>query len=1725
MRKRGCIVFIIISILFVGIATSKAQTTDVIKASGGTDLSIDSVATQGFTSISGPTIRETASGQLAENGTIALTLPDGFVWNTALTSGDITITIEPTGAANTKLQVSFTSITASEATFTIDQQSSTNGKGQGPGRVEIQGLQLRPDTLEVPYEKQITNTGSTGPDRNYGNLSTAVGAITQVSVETASDGSGQAVPTQNILAGNSFTVYAIGRDVGDNFVENVALTNTSDWTLVGGNGNVPQTAITSSNDRKSATFSSQTTGTTKIKTAYSGATNVTSGLITVLPRPADAITINTQPSNTATAGTPFSTAPVIYLRDQFGNKVTTDNSTQVTASISSGTGTLSGTLSRTASSGEITFSGLSTNIANTIALQFENSSLTTATSNSIVIEPAAASDLKYIQQPTNTAENKTIAPPVVVQLLDTFGNEVPKSGVSVSIDNEPFWQNSTLTSTTDNSGTATFDDLNVANKTAPDTVQLSADFSASSPVNSKPFRIINKNALAEYSITNLSETDITTQQAGSSFGVRITALNGNGNPFTFSSDSTLTITADNVLEGWSSDVTILSGNSSVDTTLTFKSSGNTHLYADSSETIFGQSNSFNVTPADSIDTNTTTVSAGTTQITADGSSTTTITVQIKDQFGNNHLGGGDTVQLTTDTGTFNGGVQSITANDNGDGTYSAVLTSSTTAGVTANISATVNSRSITDQATVTFEAGEITSFAFQLPQNGGTPATQTAGISFDIDVNAIDANGNTIPDFNGSVSLNSNSTLVAGGSATFSNGQLQNHSITLTKADSNVTITAKAENLYNIEGTSASFIVQPNSPDASQSTLVATPNVLQNDNTFESTVSVILNDSYNNRIYQQQPVSLDLTQLEENNSSSSDGVAQASLANGSNIPFTSSKAVYKDTLTATTTIEIVEITASFGNSPSINISQTDTVDIVVPNTWTAGAGGPSGNRTDWTNPENWSQNQVPDSTDFVIIPNISDLPILDLNIDVGSFEIQSGVSLTLFGGNAISLSGNLNVDGVLDIEDNTEIAVGGNFSGTGSFSAGQTTDIQIDGDISLPSFLARTAGSEITLGGSSPQIISSVNFLAQNLNIQNDINVNSGNDLIDTSVLTIDSGKTLELNTSANDTLDVTKEITGDGTLIINDNAIVMSGNFNLNDIDASQGTVIFGVRPGQDPGSSFLSEQQISNLDQMKNAIINNSHGVKTYADVVVDGTLTLENGPLLISSGQSLIAPTQLYNNGTLKLQRNISPQQGWRLISSPINTDFNDLFSGSDTLTVQGITGSTYPNRQPNLLYYNETIPGTDNQRWRAPSSMSSAIQDPDSTGRGFFFYVFGDVSGDSDYTDTLPITLEVSGQEYKHANSSFNFSSVTYTAAADTGWNLVGNPWAATLDWDDSGWTKTNVDNTVYVWDPSTNSYLTWNGIDGSLNDGLIKPFQAFWVKANSSSPVLSIDKSVKTTGGSYHGKSGKKPASIGFLLEADSLSNEMHLTLTPDGSQGYDPRDAYRLLPFDTDTYLEFYTTLDDGTELAINNLARSFGKPITIPLHVGGFKNGNAINGEYTISWPDFGKVPDAWTITLIDRDKSQEINLRQNTFYSFDLSQSKKKSISKNAIENFRLTKKSPAKGKMKDGSGDSRFAIRIEPGADGAGIPDKYALRTNYPNPFTEFTKIRFDTPVEGKVKIMVYDILGRRVKTILDERRKAAFHDDVKWDPTQLASGVYILVMRAGGKQFTKKLTYIK
>ena len=93
-----------------------------------------------------------------------------------------------------------------------------------------------------------------------------------------------------------------------------------------------------------------------------------------------------------------------------------------------------------------------------------------------------------------------------------------------------------------------------------------------------------------------------------------------------------------------------------------------------------------------------------------------------------------------------------------------------------------------------------------------------------------------------------------------------------------------------------------------------------------------------------------------------------------------------------------------------------------------------------------------------------------------------------------------------------------------------------------------------------------------------------------------------------------------------------------------------------------------------------------------------------------------------------------------------------------------------------------------------------------------------------------------------------------------------------------------------------------------------------------------------------------------------------------------------------------------------------------------------------------------------------------------------------------------------------------------DPSGLPTEFALEQNYPNPFNPSTQIRFALPMDSKVRLTVYDMLGREVAVLADDVRPAGRHA-VTLDATRYASGIYLYRLEAGTATFTRKMTLIK
>jgi len=1641
-------------LIVIGLINSSAIAQTVTPATGGQNISADNFATGTWTTLGNITIAETAPGQLSA-GTIRLRVPSGFVWDSATTP---TITINSDKAQRINLVGGSVAITTQDFEFAITGTSS----GNPPNNVHsivISNLRVRPAQGTPLASGQIQNLGSAAPGgtTNYGTISSIPGADNRVRVETQANGSGVVVAVQDLEAGQSITAYSIVRDQFNNFKRNQAAT----WSLQNITGGVTGANLVPAGNNLSAVLTGNLTGSARIQATFGALTAVNSGVITVVPSTPTNLAIITQPSAGATAGVTFTQQPVVAIRDAFGNNISGNGGSIITATREDGTGTLQGTTAITVSQGVATFTNLFHTVSDDITLRFSSNGLPSTFSNTITVNPAAADSLIFTTQPPNGNRNSNLSPAPVIQLIDMFGNFVPQSGVNVTVQLESgsgILQGTPTVSTTAD-GEAIFSAIRFNQDGTKTISAASSGLKDSAPSN--PFNIAQQNKFVGFIIENTSGGNLATQTAGDVFNIRIRAVDGNGTTMDGGGprdnfEGFVNLTSTGIFSAGSDTVSIGPFVNGVFTPhpVTVISSGNTTITAtNTAGPEFGNSNTFLVNPADAdIDNSFLSVSFAT--LIADGISESEVTLQLVDEFGN-HLT--DDISETVQIFIASGGGNVSATSSNGDGTYTAIFTAPNIVGTTI-IGASIDSQNITSgNAEIVSTFGDLNSYLVE-STGGGNIGTQTAGNAFNIRITALDAFDNIVESFDGggsTVQITSTGNLTSGGgtTATFINGVLSSHSVNITNTG-NFTINARRTG-FPEDGTSNTFTVNPAAANPATSLISTAKPFLQSNGTDNTLVTVQLRDQFSNNL-----------------NTGGDVVTLATTAGTLSTISDNSNGTYTATLTATAAPATATITGAVN---SVSITDNAVVVMTQVNRWTASAGGPPSNLNQWQNTGNWSLGSLPTTGQIVEIPTgLSNYPVITVNDPVLDFLIiESGASVTLDGRN---------------------LTINNEISGEGSF-LGNNGDITINGNSELSNFIA--GSSVITLAGSSAQSIKG-DFTGNTILIQQNLNVEGYFETF--SSITIESGSTLSMLPGSE--LFIVGDIIIDGALIGNNSSFSFGGDIIGTNITLTNTSIEF----------NGTSEQQINAFAELNNLIINNPAGVVLNNDFVVSGTLTLTNGLLTVASGSNLIANNKTGNTENIRMLRDINGNPGWRLLSSPLSTTIGNFLDETDT---QGFTGASIAgNLQPNVLWYLESATGTDLQRWRAPANASDII----TAGRGYFVYFFGDDPLDATYNRELPVTLDTNGAEFEGDGTRVSLP-VTYTAAADTGWNLVGNPFAATVDWDDGTWTKTNMTNSIYIWDDTTNEYRSWNGITGSLGSGKIAPFQGFWVKANGNGvPVLRVNKSSKTTGGTFYKSVNEDAPVLGIRMEAGGMAHSTHFSFTPDGSNAIDDLDAYRLLPFDNLSHLQIYSVLKDGTELTINNLPRKFGVPLQIPIYVSGIEEGYPFNGNVTLSWPEMD-VPEAWTIVLIDNETGNEINIRDQQTYDFKL-QSKGKAAPVHAYSpnEVNLVQKQPEKAR------NARFTMIIEPGEDASELPNSVELRQNFPNPFNPSTTIRYELPLENRVKLEVFDILGRKVKTLVDGRIQAGYHT-VQFDARDLASGVYIYRLVTDNAVRVQKMTLIK
>ncbi|MEM8560449.1 MAG: FG-GAP-like repeat-containing protein, partial [Bacteroidota bacterium] len=564
---------------------------------------------------------------------------------------------------------------------------------------------------------------------------------------------------------------------------------------------------------------------------------------------------------------------------------------------------------------------------------------------------------------------------------------------------------------------------------------------------------------------------------------------------------------------------------------------------------------------------------------------------------------------------------------------------------------------------------------------------------------------------------------------------------------------------------------------------------------------------------------------------------------------------------------------------------------------------------------------------------------------------------------------------------------------------------------------------------------------------------------------------------------------------------------------------VIAGAR-NEDPGTSLLSVGRAYVFSGNGGSLLftisapNEEHGasvgwsVSDIGDINGDGTLDVVvgefgNTPDLTGRAYVLSESTPLKIVGA----------EGWRMLTTPVvNATFDDLLG---SLWTQGFPGSDYdgssPVAAPNVYRYDETVAGDADAGFTPPVNQGEQV----GSGVGFIAYVFSD--DDFDGTpEGFPKRISVTGAS---PTGSVNLP-VTYTdngpTDQDEGWQLYGNPFAERVDSD--AFVTSGFDSAVYVWDPAQAAYRVWDGSAGDLTDGVIAPFQGFFARAQSGAAAFEIPQGARTIGGAFYGRVRGETPTLALTLETTHGEARAWVRVRDTASMTYGRFDAYALGPL-APSYVQLYTRPPGTTEgtpaagLVINALPPlTDGERYSVPLDLRIVEDGQQVQSRSTLRWPSLQAIPHNWTLELVDTETDTIVDLRKTDAYTFDWTPSPLAGESQAAHEARALL----PRPMVVRGVAANRFELLITASTgvgtttEDVGRPDVVTLSPNYPNPFSASTTLEFGLPEAGPVRLVVHDVLGRHVATLINEERRAGWHH-LRLNGRALASGVYVVHLK--------------
>lgn len=533
---------------------------------------------------------------------------------------------------------------------------------------------------------------------------------------------------------------------------------------------------------------------------------------------------------------------------------------------------------------------------------------------------------------------------------------------------------------------------------------------------------------------------------------------------------------------------------------------------------------------------------------------------------------------------------------------------------------------------------------------------------------------------------------------------------------------------------------------------------------------------------------------------------------------------------------------------------------------------------------------------------------------VGNLHINSANATGQLMTNALTVIQDVNISSGILLGNNINLTVGRNWNNLGGTYTPGTNTTFFDG--ASPQSILRSAGAEtfnnVQFSGAGQKTLASA---------------------INCRDLTIITGSTLLAGSP--------------GFTISTIGNWVNGGTFSA----GTGGTVVCNGTTAQTIGGTVATT--------FRNLTIQNAAGVSITQNENLLGTLSLNSG-MFTTTGFNFTLVSNV--NGTARIGTitggditgNIIQQRyiyngptNWRQVAAPVNAiTFADW---NDDIITSGFPGSDYPSMSfYSIAKYDETVAGPKEYGYSPPSNVT----DPINPVQGYYVYV-----------GPLAVTLDVTGAPRKF-NQTF---SLTYTPSAgptEDGWNMLSNPYPSTIDWDAAGWTRTNTDQVLYIWNPALNQYATYvGGVGTNGGSRYIPSSQAYWVRAIAAAPSVSLTENVKSAQDTLYMRSAAPnlPYLLKLHLTASNGTDETVVRFNGSGSDFFDVGyDAYKLASSDTNApYMA--TTLDSVEDYAINTMG-----PLTsdrvVPLRVH-----RPASGIFTISRDSVSDMPVSACIILED--------------------------------------------------------------------------------------------------------------------------------------------------------------